>query len=157
MCSHTVPMLQFSSLLFYLDLMKIWNPVAYSVSIYGSLYCFASFLYMQGVSFFYLFVCSSRRNRMILSLLGQGLYPDLRLQQVLAPEVRLLIQCTWDLIQMFLATFHRQRRSRALMSYQTATLRVTTSKCVQPFQKLDPTSHWICQVALSFPNSLVAK
>ena len=104
---------------------------------------------------FCLFVCSSRRNRMIVSLSGQGLYPDLRLHQVLAPEVQLLIQCTWDLIQMFLATFHRERR--ALMSYQTATLRVTTSKCVQPFQKLDSTSHWICQVALSFPNSLVAK
>lgn len=82
---------------------------------------------------FYLFVGSSRRNQMILSLLGQGLYQDLRLHQVLAPEVRLLIQCTWDLSHMFLATFHRQRR--ALMSYQTATLRVTISKCMKPFQK----------------------
>ena len=49
---HTVPILDFSSLLFYLNLMKNWNPVAYSVSIYGSLYCFTSFLYLQGVSFF---------------------------------------------------------------------------------------------------------
>ena len=52
MCLHTVPILDFSSLLLYVNLMKIWNPVAYSVSIYGSLYCFTSFLYMQGVSFF---------------------------------------------------------------------------------------------------------
>ena len=49
------------------------EPVAYSVSIYGSLYCFASFLCMQGVSFFYLFVCSSRTNQMILSLLAFSL------------------------------------------------------------------------------------
>jgi len=74
--------------------MKIWNPVAYSVSIYGSLYCFASFLYMQGVSFFLFVRLLFQKKSDDLEFIGQGLYQDLRLHQVLAPEVRLLIQCT---------------------------------------------------------------
>lgn len=47
MCSHVVPILHLSSLLFYLNLTKIWHPVAYSVSIYGSLLLGILFIYAR--------------------------------------------------------------------------------------------------------------
>ena len=84
-----MPILDFFSLLSYLNLMKIWNPVAYSVSIYGSLYCFTSFLYMQGVSFFLFVRLLFQKKSDDLEFIGsiKDVYQDLRLHQVLAPEV----------------------------------------------------------------------